>query len=268
MKLRLFTFVICLFAKNVWAQKTTLTLATLYGNNVSYYGQSTEEKLPYVLVNATLRLPAGLYFSAGSYKLFNYGSGISETDLGIGYDHAFTKQLNAAMSYTRSFYPENSPLLRAANENNINATVDYQWPWVKSSLSADYAFGMENDVFIGLSHAKSIELGTLFDKNDLIAIEPAIELVAGTQHFYKTYTIQKIKNGKSMGKGNKNNEETTIIPATSFNLFSYNFKLPLSYSRSNYMAEVCYQFSILGKKAITEAKKEQSYLNLSFYYQF
>ncbi len=109
-----------------------------------------------------------------------------------------TPKLTAGISYTRSFFPENSPLLQAANENNINATVAYQWPWFKSSLASDFAFGLENDVFIGFSNSKLIELGKLFDEKDLIAIEPAVELVGGTQHFLETYT-QKKNNGKGKG---------------------------------------------------------------------
>jgi len=276
MKLKIITFVICLATLNLKAQidsavtataeKATLTLAAIYGNNVSYYGQGTLEKLPYILTNATYKLPLGLYFSASSYKLLNYGTGISASDLGIGYDHVFSPELQAGLSYTRSFFPENSPLLQAANENNINTMIDYQWPWFKSSLSSDFAFGLEKDVFISFNHAKPIELGSLFNEKDQIAIEPAIELVAGTQHFLETY-VQKKNQGKGKGADN-GNTEIIEIPSTSFNLLTYNFKIPFTYSRSNYMAEFAYQYSIIGSKAITETKNTQSFFNISFYYQF
>lgn len=262
-------------ANNSKSAKTTLTLAAIYSNNVSYYGQSTAEKLPYVLANATVRLPAGVYFSAGAYKLLNMGGGISETDLGIGYEHDFTDKFSADLSYTLSIFPKNSPLLQAANENSINLTTNYNWTWFKSSLSMDYAFGQESDFFLGITNSKDISLGTLFDKEDLLSIEPAIEIVSGTQHFYTTYQREKIKrnngkgNGANNGNGNGNGgTETVTIPKTSFNLLTYNFKLPLAYSRSAYLAEVAYQFSVLGSNAITEAKKQQSFISVSFYYQF
>jgi hypothetical protein len=255
--------------------KTTLTLAAIYSNNVSYYGQSTAEKLPYVLANATARLPIGLYFSAGAYKLMNMGSGISETDLGIGYEHNFTDAFNADISYMRSIFPSNSPLLQAANTNNVNLTSSYTWSWFKSSLSADYAFGEENDFFLGITNSKDISLGTLFDEEDQFSIEPAIEIVSGTQHFYTTYHEEKIKrnNGKGKGANNGNGKpdgsgEIITIPKTSFSLLTYNFKLPLAYSRSSYLAEAAYQFSLLSSNAVTEAKKQQSFISLSFYYQF
>jgi hypothetical protein len=255
--------------------KTTLTLAAIYSNNVSYYGQSTAEKLPYVLVNATARLSMGLYFSAGAYKLLNIGGGVSETDLGIGYEHNFTENFNADISYMRSIFPNNSPLLQAANTNNVNLTLGYNWPWFKSSLSADYAFGQENDFFLGITNSKGISLGTLFDDEDEVSIEPAIEIVSGTQHFYTSYQEEKIKRNNGKGKGANNGSgnpngggEIINIPKTSFNLLTYNFKLPLAYSRSSYLAELAYQFSLLSSQAITEAKKQQSFISLSLYYQF
>lgn len=259
------------------SNKTTLTLAAIYSNNVSYYGQSTAEKLPYILANATARLPIGIYFSAGAYKLLNMDGGVSETDFGIGHAHDFTDKFNTDLSYTRSIFPKNSPLLQAANTNNINLTVNYTWPWFKSSLSADYAFGEERDCFVGINNSKDISLGTVFDEADQLSIEPAIEIVSGTQHFYTTYQQEKIKrnngkgNGADNGNGNGNADGSTeiiTIPKTSFNLLTYNFKLPLAYNRSSYLAEVAYQLSVLSSSAITEAKKQQSFISLSFYYQF
>jgi hypothetical protein len=256
-------------------QSTRLTLAALYSTDVSYYGQATTEKLPYVLVNATLRFPVGLYLSAGSYKLLNYGSGISETDLGAGFDYNFNDRFAAGLAYTRSFFPSNSPLLQAANENNVNVSANYTWPWLKSSLSADYAFGQQQDVFISLAHSKEVNLGSLFNEKNVISIEPAIELVAGTRHFYESYTIEKSNRDKAKGKGkapvqpgNSNSTTTVVTASDSFNMLSYNFKLPLYLSRANYMAEFSYQWSVLGAKADAELKSRQSFFGLGFYYQF
>lgn len=271
---------ICITSFKVRAQeesikKTTLTLATLYSSNVSYYGQATNENLPYVLFNATLRFPFDLYISGGSYKLLNYGPGLSETDVGVGFDHNFNDMLTTGVAYTRSFFPANSPLLQAANENNLNVSLTYAWPWLKSSLSADYAFGQQNDVFISLSHSKEISIGTLFNEKNSLYLEPAIELVAGTRHFYETYTIEKGKRDHANGKGkspifsgNSNSTITADVASNSFNLLSYNFKLPLSLSRANYIAEINYQLSVLGAKAEAELRHQQSFFGLAFYYQF
>nr|WP_162988994.1 hypothetical protein [Pedobacter schmidteae] len=278
MKFRFILIMFCMGSIKVRAQqdsvkKTTLTLAAIYNSNVSYYGQTTDERLPYVLVNATLRFPLGIYLSAGSYKLLNYGSGISETDLGIGYDHDFNERFDIGVAFTRSFYPANSPLLQAANENNVNLSANYSWSWLKSAFSADYAFGKQHDIFISLSHSKEIWLGTLFSKKNSVYVEPAIELIAGTQHFYETYVVEKGKRDQSKGKGkglnsSQNSAGTTTLQSNNFNLRSYNFKLPLSLSRANYIAEISYQLSVLGPNTPAELKSQQSFFGLAFYYQF
>jgi hypothetical protein len=276
---RLF-ILICMTCIKVQAQqdsvkKMTVTLAAIYSSNVSYYGQSTNEKLPYLLVNATVRFPVGVYLSAGSYKLLNYGSGISETDMGAGFDYDVNDRFTAGISYTRSFFPENSPLLQAANQNNVNASAKYAWPWLTSSFSADYAFGKQSDVFLSLTHSKEIAIGSLLSDKNSLSIEPSVELIAGTRRFYETYTIEKSKRDKANGKGkgpvspgNSNSTVTTHVASNSFNILSYNFKLPLTLSRANYMAEVSYQLSILGPKAEAELKRQQSFFGLAFYYQF
>ncbi|HET8828967.1 MAG TPA: hypothetical protein VFM79_06480 [Pelobium sp.] len=278
MKFNLILALFCLIAIKAQAQqdsskKTTLTVATVYSSNVSYYGQATNEKLPYILANATVRFPIGLYLSAGSYKLINYGSGISEVDLGIGYNYDFNEKLHTGINFTHFFFPTNSPLLQSANENNVNSSVSYHWTWFKSTLSTDYAFGKQNDIFISLSHAKEISLGTIFNKKNSIFIEPEIEFTAGTQHFYQTYIIEKGKRDQAKGNGKglelpRNSDITIINESDSFNLLSYNFKIPLSLSHRNYIAEVSYQLSVLGPNAQAELKKQQSFFSLAFYYQF
>ncbi|SFH43484.1 hypothetical protein [Pedobacter insulae] len=274
MKLIFLISMFCLLSMLAMAQqdsskKTTITLATLYNSDVSYYGQATKEKLPYVLVNATLRFPVGLRLSAGSYKLLNYGSGISETDIGVGFDHDFNEKLNIDVSYIRSFFPANSPLLQASNENNLNISSSYSWPWLKTSLDLDYAFGTQNDIFLSLNNSKEINLGSVFNEKNIIYMEPAIELIAGTRYFYETYTVAKAKRNPGKGKGNSGNEATSVTSESQeFDLLSYNFKLPLSFSRANYIAEISYQLSVLGVKAGEELKKQQSFFGLAFYYQF
>ncbi|MCZ4244251.1 hypothetical protein O0955_09560 [Pedobacter sp. HCMS5-2] len=257
--------------------KTTVTLAAMYNSNISYYGQVTAEKYPYALVNATVRLPIGFYFSAGAYKLLNFGSGLSETDLGIGYDHDFNEKLTGGLSFTHSFFPANSPLLQASNTNNINASLTYNWPWLKTTFSTDYAFGKEKDWFLSLNNSKEIGLGTLFNEKNLLSIEPAFEITAGTTHFYETYIIEKIKKDKANGNGksetaqgqiNSNTISSTNASVTNFKLLAYSFKLPLSFSRGHYLAELSYQFSILGNQNETGADHHQSFFGLSMYYQF
>lgn len=280
MKLAISIVLTCLFYLHLQARQTndsldntTYTVAALYNSNISYYGQVTEEKLPYILLNATIRLPFGLYFSASSYKFLNYGSGISGTDLSIGYDYHFNEKIASGLAYTRSFYPTNSPLLQASLTNNINASISYQWPWCKSNLEMDYAFGDDQDIFLTLSNSKDISLGSLFDDQDLLSIEPSVELIAGTRNYYETYIRAKNQHGQDMGNGkppeNPGNSGGTVayIPSKSFTMLTYNAKLPLNYSRGNYLIELSYQLSLLAPSD-EGLNRTQSFFGLAFYYQF
>ncbi|WP_051291066.1 hypothetical protein [Pedobacter glucosidilyticus] len=280
--IRKITFLFILF--NVWTlalkgqtdtlkASKTLTLAALYNSNISYYGQVTSERLPYALLNATLRFPSGLYFSVGSYRLFNDSSFVSEGDLGIGYDYEINDKLSVGLSYYKFFYPKNSPLLQAANTNNLSFMATYHFPWFKSVFSTDYSFGKADDIFMSLGQSKDISLFNI-TKNDLISIEPCIELVAGSRNFFETYTIERAKKGKGKnpytGNGNAGNTiiTTEIIETSAFTILAYNFKLPINYSRANYLAELSYQFTILGHETEPGVKRNQSFFGLAFYYQF
>lgn len=281
MNIRLLIFCLFLLTAKVYAQqdsaKATLTLAALYNSNISYYGQVTAEKYPYALFNATLRFPNGLYFTGGGYKLLSFGSGISETDLGIGFDHDFNEKLTAGLAYTHSFFPSNSPLLQASNSNNINASSAYNWPWFKTGLSIDFAFGKQRDIFLSFENSKEIELGTIFNGKSSISIVPAIEITAGTTRFYESYIIEKSKRQNANGHGKSasapgisNGSTTEIVENTvnQFKLLAYNFKFPLNFSTGNFLAEASYQFSILGNKKEEEVKHQQSFFGLALYYQF
>src|SRR2546428_2967465 len=117
----LYLSIICCFAAfKSFAQtdssKTTLTLAAIYSTNANYYGQTGEEKLPYVLTNATVRFPVGLYFSGSVYKLLNTTTGssaVSAVDLSAGLEFNLSKKVTANLSYSHSFFPSNSPMLKA-----------------------------------------------------------------------------------------------------------------------------------------------------------
>ena len=54
--------------------KSTLTLAAVYSNNASYYGQRAAEKIPYAAVAVNYQLPSGIYFTGQTYKLLNDNS--------------------------------------------------------------------------------------------------------------------------------------------------------------------------------------------------
>lgn len=251
--------------------KSTLTLAAIYGNNANYYGQTAEQRLPYILTNASYRLKGGMYFSAGSYKLLNTGSSaISAFDLSAGYEFNISKKFSAATGYTRSFFASNSPLLQASNENTLSASLLYDFNIFKTGLSSYYAFGTQNDFFLSFLATKSLSLGSI-GKKDVITLDPGFELVGGTLHYLEEYIVRRERQGPlPPGPLNPMRDQyyTLTKDASSFDLLSYNTSLALGYNRSNYLIETSWQLTALGKNVSESGTKARSFFNLSFYYQF
>lgn len=257
------------------SSKTTLTLAAIYSSNASYYGQAAAETLPYVVANATVRFPSGIYFSGMAYKLLDHSEGlVSASNLGAGIEFNLSKNLSADLNYNHTFFPENSPFLQVANANMLSGTLSLEH-LINTSVNADYAFGEQQDLFLTLSNAKAISVGSLFDSRDLVTLTPSIDVVAGSTHFYETYVIEKRRRDSLLGlpifnpfPEPGNNTETKEKFGQDFNLISYSLKVPISYSRASYMLEASYQFSVLHKEFEAGTIKPASFFNFSFYYQF
>lgn len=257
-------------------KKVTLTVGATYANNVSYYGQKAAESMPYIAASASLRLPFGLYFTGTGYRLLNdSGRVVSASAAGIGFAFNLTKKLTADLSYSHTFFPDNSPFLQAANPDNASASLKYEY-WMTTGVNADYHFGKQQDIFVTLSTEKQITLGSLFKDKDLVTLTPLIEITGGTQRFYQTYISQKLLRDSLLGLplpgiGGLTGTEsgsTTTSTTTQFNLLSYNLRVPLAYNRAHYMIEAAYQLSVLGPKAETGGGKLNSFFNFSVYYQF
>lgn len=261
---------------SVEVEKPSLTLAAIYASNANYYGQTAADRLPYILTNASFRLPSGFYVSASAYRLLNLGgSGVSAVDASAGFNWDVTSRLSAGIGYSRSFYPENSPLLQAGNENMASASLGYDWQIFKTDVGADYSFGSQQDMFVSLANSKLIDLGSIGNDKGYFSIEPEFEVVGGTQHYLEEYTVRKTNRDRLIDRiknpftppGQEEETETVTTAKTSFDLLSYNLSLPLGYSRGNYLVEAGYQMSVLGKR-VSESQKPHSFFNLSFYYQF
>ncbi|MCW3093641.1 MAG: hypothetical protein JWP81_4710 [Ferruginibacter sp.] len=263
-----------LTARDTTIPKSTLTIGAVYANNASYYGQKSAESTPYAALAVSYRHKSGIYFTALSYKLLNdKNNGVSATSAGAGVTFKPGKKLSADLNYSHSFYPAYSPLLQAGNADNASVGFTYE-DWVNVALRGDYAFGKTADAFVTGGLSKSITVCSL-GKKDVVTITPSADVVAGTQHFYQTYvTRQRLKdsllsNILSPIIGTSPESSTTeTVSATSFNVLSYNFKLPLAYNRAHYVLEAAYQFSLLSKQAQSDAGKGNSFVTLSFYYQF
>lgn len=256
------------------APRSTFTIGASYANNASYYGQKALEQTPYAAVVASYRHKSGLYATAMAYRLLHDTQTLaSASSLGTGYAFNLGKRLSADLSYSHTFYPALSPFLQAANADNASIGLTYT-NWLAFTLGADYAFGKTNDVFVTAGIGKMISLGSVSEK-DLITINPAIDVSAGTQRFYETYVTEKNLRDSLLGilplpiPGQPASTPTTTTKTTtSFDILSYNLKLPLAYNRAHYMLELAYQLSLLSNHAQTGAGQANSFITASFYYQF
>ena len=264
------------FAQTDTAQtdsKSTLTLAAIYANNASYYGQKAAEPTPYVAAAAVYELKSGIYFTGQSYKLLNDNtSDISAAAVGAGINFKMGKKLETDLSYSHSFYPSYSPLLQAANADNASLAFSLDSSWIKPKITIDYAFGKTSDAFVTAGFSKSINLFSVTPK-DIVTIEPGINVIGGTQHYYQTYITQKKLHENLLGRvppvfGNPGTtSQTDTVTTTDFNILSYNFKIPLAYNRSHYLIQAEYQLSLLSDH-VSANKQINSFLTFSFYYQF
>jgi hypothetical protein len=249
--------------------KATLGLDLTYSNNANYYGQVAEESLPYVAVQASYRLGFGLYFTGMAYKLLQGDNQVvSASNLGAGVAFPLSKKVSLDFSYNHTFYPSYSPLLQASNPDNATALLTYE-TWVSSTLNVDYAFGKTSDYFVTAGIGKTVNLTT--GEKGILSVKPSFDIVGGTQHFYQIYLIDKRLEDSLLGlllPPPDNSPASVTSMATEFNLISYNFKAPISYNRANYVIEAAYQLSILSNKAQSGPGKVNSFISLSFYYQF
>lgn len=247
----------------------SLTLAAIYGNNADYYGLAADERLPYFFTNASYRLPGGVFFSAGAYRLLNNSESLlSEVDLTAGYEMNFAENFNGSLAYTRSFFGKNSPLLQAANENTLSASISYDWKVLKSGLNSYYSFGTSNDMFLTFTTSKLIELGSLFNNKDYISFEPGFEIASGTVRYLEEYIIRRGNQGQANGVNRGPSFTTQTRSASTFDILSYNANVLLGYNRSSYLVEAGYQLSFLGSDILATSRKPRSFFNLSLYYQF
>jgi hypothetical protein len=263
-------------ASDSLAKRSTLTLGTSYSNNANYYGQKAAERMPYLLGFASWKHHSGFYFTGMGYRLLNDSSRVvSATAVGAGITFKTGDNVTADLSYSHTFYPSGSPFLQAANANSVSASLTFD-NWLSTTANVDYAFGKTNDVFASLGTGKFITLGSLLSPSDFVSITPSAEIVGGTRHFYQSYVTEKRLRDSVAGLPlppllNETEDQTTSVTSkksTSFDLLTYNFKLPLAYNRATYQIEVGYQLSVLSNKTAPSTGRTNSFFTASFYYQF
>ena len=222
----------------------SLSAALGYGNNSAFFGRTQATTYPYFTQELTYTSKFGVWGSVYNYDLFNTASHFDETDLSIGYDKDLTKKVDLSLSYSHFLYAPNSPLVKSAVNNSLDAAVGYDWGVLYTRLNGSYLFGPNaHDTFLVLDNSRAFDIDGVFTPKDYVTITPKFSLVAGTQDFVQVSDAQQIQRGNKKPKTKTGTPPaTTSTDATRFTLLSYGLRLPVAYTLGKVSAEVAYRY--------------------------
>lgn len=219
----------------------SLSAALGYGNNSAFFGRTQATTYPYFTQELTYTSKYGVWGSVYNYDLFGTASHFDETDLSIGYDKDLTKKVDLSLSYSHFLYAPNSPLVKSAVNNSVDAALGYDWGVLYTRLNGSYLFGTDaHDTFLVLDNSRVFDIDGVFTPKDYFTITPKFSLVAGTQDFVRVSDAQQIQRGNKKPK--TGTATTTSTDATRFTLLSYGLRLPVAYTLGKVSAEVAYRY--------------------------
>ncbi|WP_210463960.1 hypothetical protein [Rufibacter roseolus] len=266
--------------KNGW---WTVGLET--ANNASFFGRNTAQQYPYVAASLTYTHTSGLFISAMSYQLFNTEDFIDETDVSAGYSFKIGNRFDGLVSYSRFFFGPNTPLVKSVTSNAATASGTLDWKYLLTGVTASYIFGGSSDLFTVLDNSRYIPLQNLWKGKNPVGIDPKFSIIAGTQEFAQTHTVETQNKKKGLGtvldplnpigngngKGNGNGGTTTTTTTTTskrFKVLNYSITVPLVFSLYNVDIEPAYRFALPVNRLEGDESKAQSYASLNLSYTF
>jgi hypothetical protein len=218
-----------------------------YGSNLAFYGRIQPVNYPYLTTELLYTSKFGVWASVVVSNLLPTSTLVDETNLVVGWDGDLTKRLDASISYSRFFFPPNSPLIKSSVNNSIESYLGYDWGYLYSRLNADFLFGPDSrDGFVQLDNSRYFSLKRL--GKGVLSTEPKVSALAGTQNFDAVSVVQQLQRGnstKSIGKGKtKNHQITTTTYSTRFSVLAYELQLPLSYTIGKVTGQATYRYLI------------------------
>ena len=223
----------------------SLSAALGYGNNSAFFGRTQATNYPYLTQELTYTSKYNLWASVYNYDLFNTATHFDETDLSIGYDQDLSKKVDLSLSYSHFLFAPNSPLVKSAVNNSLDAALGYDWGVLYTRLNGSYLFGPNaHDTFAVLDNSRVFDIDGVFTPDDYFTITPKFSLIAGTQDFAQVSDAQQIQRGnkKPKTKTGTPTPTTTSTDASRFTLLSYGLRLPVSYTLGKVSAEVAYRY--------------------------
>ncbi len=271
------------------SKKGWWTLGLETANNSSFYGRNTPTRYPYAAATVTYTHRTGLWASATTYQLFNTEDYIDETDVSVGYSFSMGKRATGTLSYSRFFFSDNTPLVKAVTSNAATAYTTLDWKYILTGLKTSYVFGGSNDLFVVLENSRYIPLNPIWKGKTIVGLDPKISITSGTQEFSETHTTEqkkKIIGNPTTGGGildplipgkggnNNNNGGTTTTTTTTtttehkFKVLNYDFQVPLVVYLGSFEVEPSWRYSIPVNLLEGDESKAQSFYTLNISYTF
>jgi hypothetical protein len=218
-----------------------------YGSNLAFYGRIQPVAYPYLTTELTYTSKVGVWASVVVSNLLPTPTLVDETNLVVGWDGDLTKRMDASISYSRFFFPPNSPLIKSSVNNSIESYLGYDWGYLYSRLNADFLFGPDSrDGFVQLDNSRYFSLKKL--GKGVLSTEPKLSVLAGTQNFDAVSVVQQLQRGnstKSMGKGKtKQHQITTTTYSTRFSVLAYELQVPLTYTVGRVTGQATYRYLV------------------------
>lgn len=219
----------------------SLSAALGYGSNSAFFGRTQATAYPYLTQELTYTTKSGIWGSIYNYDLFNTASHFDETDFSLGYDRDLSKRVDASVSYSHFLFAANSPLVKSAVDNSLEAALGYDWQYVYTRLNGSYLFGANaQDFFLVLDNSHAFDFDEVLAAKDYVSFTPKFSLTAGTQYFAETSAQQQVVRGNKKPKTSKSG--VVPVEATRFGLLSYALRLPLAYTLGKVSAEAAYRY--------------------------
>ncbi|MEO8885912.1 MAG: hypothetical protein ABI367_07595 [Mucilaginibacter sp.] len=250
-------------------RKRSIAVGISYGSDAMFFGRTGPIKYPFMSANAIYNTKGGFFVYGSTLRLLGYRTLVDEIDVGGGYLYHLTKKLSGTISYTHFIFNKEERVIESASAHDINLKNTYNWGLFKSSVTLDYLFGKESDIFATLNVSKYFETDwNVFDDKDYLTFNPGISVIVGTQNFVQRYSTEhedRIAVNNLLIHGT---DDPYPYNNGRFNALNYSFKIPVAYNRPHYTVEFSYKYSIPVNVEGSLMNKRESFFNLTFYYVF
>jgi hypothetical protein len=244
-----------------------------YLSNAVYSGRKDSARVPYLKSSITYLHKSGFNASVGISTLVAAGSPISVDAvwLDAGYDFKLGEKVNGGINLTKTFYADASYSVSSEIKAEAGAYLGYDAGIVSINSSAYVMFSQSPDISttLGLSHLFSMGESPL-------TIEPAFNVVFGTQNFYQAYYKNRKFANAGSGKGHSGikhnlttNSTVTFNQSHPFTVLDFEPSIDIKYEHDSWglYFNPTYAIPVNPTSYIINNKTKTETLSNTFYFE-